>query len=199
FGQDFDLQEAPATVTHGCPHAVRTGIAAADDDGVFARGRNEVAVSVSVEQALGIGGEELHREMNPFELAAFDGQIPRFGGAGAENNGIEFLEQLAGGEDFADFAIAHKPDTLLLEDMDPAQDDLFFVELHIRNAVHEQAPGTIRAFEDGHGMSGAIELRRGAQAGGSGTDHGDLPASTDLGRLRIDPAFLPAFVDDGAL
>src|SRR5206468_8531168 len=125
--------------------------------------------------------------------------IARLGGAGAKHNGVEFIEQLAGRQDSADLAIADKLDALLLEDTDAAKHDLFFVQLHVRNAVHEQATRAIRAFEDGHGMSGAIELRRRAQTGWSGTDHGDLFAGANLGRFGIDPAFIPALVDDGAL
>ena len=79
-------------MTHGGPHAVRAGIAAANDDHVFACGGNEIAVPVTVEQALGIRGEEVHGEVNSLELPAFDGQIARLRGAGAKNDGVEFVQ-----------------------------------------------------------------------------------------------------------
>src|SRR6266545_848632 len=199
LGQNFDLHQAPAAMAHRGPDAVGAGIAAADDDHVFARGGNEVAVSVSVQQAPGVRREEIHGEMNSFELAAFDGQIAGFRRAGAENNGVEIVEQLPGGKRFAHVTAADKLDALLLEDVDAAQDDFLLVELHVRDAVHEQAARSIGAFEDRHRMSGAIELGRGAETGRSRADDGNLLAGAHLGRFGSDPAFVPALVDDGTL
>ena len=60
-----------------------TSLPAADED----------CRSVMVEHALGIGGQEFHREMDSLEVAAFDGQIARFCRTSAENDCIKFLEQ----------------------------------------------------------------------------------------------------------
>ena len=144
--------------------AVGAGVAAADDDDVLALGVDEAAVRVLVENGLGVGGEELHREMDALELAAFDGQIARLGGAGAEDDGVEVLEQLFGGDVFADLGVADELDAFVFEQLDAAQDDFLLVELHVRDAVHEQAAGAVGALEDGDGVAGFVELRGGAEA-----------------------------------
>ncbi len=82
---------------HGGADAVGAGVAAADDDDVLALGGDEVAVVVAVEQALGVGVQKLHGEMDALEIAAFDGQIARLGRAGAEDDGVEFPQQFSAG------------------------------------------------------------------------------------------------------
>jgi hypothetical protein len=78
--------------------AVGAGVAAADDHDVLAFGGDEAAVlCAAVEQAAGVVGQEIHGEMDALEVAAFDGQIARLGGAGAEDDGVELLEQLLRG------------------------------------------------------------------------------------------------------
>src|SRR5690606_11699514 len=73
------------------------------------------------------------------------------------------------------------------------------VELHVGDAIHEQAAGAVFALEDRDPVTGAIELGGGAEAGGAGTDNGNLPARAALRRLGDNPAFLPPAVDDGDL
>src|SRR5207249_661416 len=68
--EDFQLDEAFAAVAHRGADAVGASVAAADDHDVLALGGNEIAVLVAVQQAAGVGGEELHREMNAFEVSA---------------------------------------------------------------------------------------------------------------------------------
>src|SRR5207248_2105063 len=63
----------------------------------------------------------------------------------------------------------------------------------------EQATDAVGPFENGDGVADFIQLRRGAQAGRAGTDHGDFFASADSRRFRLDPAFFPAAVNNGAL
>src|SRR5205809_7316060 len=103
------------------------------------------------------------------------------------------------GEGFADFAVTNKLDSFLLQDFDPAHHNLLLVELHIRDAIGEQAARSIGAFEDRDPMSGAVELGRGAEAGRPGTDDGGLFSSAYSWRFWSDPAFLPGLVDDGTL
>ena len=51
----------------------------------------KVPFLLAVQQALGVGVEKIHREMNALELPALDGQVARLGRAGAEDDGVEFL------------------------------------------------------------------------------------------------------------
>src|SRR5262245_35644327 len=47
-------------------------------------------------------------------------------------------------------------------------------------------------------MAGSVELGGGGKSGGAGADDGDFPAGADGGGFGDNPAFLPAFSDDGA-
>src|SRR5207244_7708242 len=70
-------------------------VAAADNDHVLVLGGNVFAVGVvAVEQALGVGVQELHGKVNALQVAAFNGQIARLRGAAAQNEGIEFGLQI---------------------------------------------------------------------------------------------------------
>ena len=48
-------------------------------------------------------------------------------------------------------------------------------------------------------MAGFVELRGGAESGGTGADDGDFLAGAVRGRLGLDPAVFPAVVNDAAL
>ena len=75
-GQDFQLRESLAAVTHRRTDAVGSGIAAADDNHVLVFSRNVVSVAVfRIEKTLGVGVEKLHSEMNCFEFAAGNRQV----------------------------------------------------------------------------------------------------------------------------
>ena len=122
--------------------------------------------------------------MNALEIAAFDGQIARLGRAGAEHDGVKFLEQFFGRIILSDFGVADELDAFGFHLLDAAQHDFFLVELHVRNAIHEQAAGTIGAFENGDGVAGLVQLRGGAKSRRTGTDHGDFFAGADLRAVR---------------
>ena len=85
----------------------------------------------------------------PLRLRPSIGRSRGFGGAGAEHDGIKFLEQFFGGIIFADFGVGDELDAFGFHLFDAAQDDLFLVELHVRDAIHEQAADAIGAFENG--------------------------------------------------
>ena len=75
---------------HRRADAVGAGVAAADDDDVLVLRRDVLAVGVlAVEQALGVGVQELHREVDALEVAALDRQIARLGRAAAQDDGVE--------------------------------------------------------------------------------------------------------------
>ena len=134
----------------------------------------------AIEQALGVGLEKFHGEMNALEAAAFDGQIARLGGAGAEDDGIKLAQEIFGGIILADFGVGEKVDAFRRHLVDAALDE-FFVQLHVGNAIHEQAAKTVGAFENGDEMPGAIELGGGAEAGRAGADDGDFFAGARAG------------------
>src|SRR5262249_5385703 len=147
--KNFHLHETLAAVPHGGADAVRAGIAAADDHDVFAGGGNEIPVLVSVENAPGVRGEKFHGKLNALERAAFDGQVARLGRAGGKHDGVKFLQEFFGGKIFTDLGVADELDAFGFHLFEAAQDDLFLVELHVGNPVHEQAAGAVGAFKHG--------------------------------------------------
>jgi hypothetical protein len=152
---------------------------------------------VAAEEGLGVGLEEFHGEMDAVEGAAFDGEVAGFGGAGAEDDGVEFAEEAVGGVVAADVGLGVEDDALFFHLFDTLEDE-FFVELHVGDAVHEEAAEAVGAFEDGDEVAGVVGLGGGAEAGGAGADDGDFFAGAKGGGVGLDPAFGPAFVGDGA-
>ena len=78
-------------------------------------------------------------------------------------------------------------------------DDLALVELHVGDAVHEQAAGRSARSKTVTRVAGLVELRGGAEPGRAGADDGDFLAGARRGRFGRRPSLLPAAVDDGAL
>ena len=103
--------------------------------------------------------EEFHGEVDTLGLPAFDGQISRLGGTGAQHHGVEIFDQLGRCDVATDLAVAAEGDTLTLHLFDAAQHDLLLVELHVRDAVHEQTARTVGALKHGDIMASTVELR----------------------------------------
>ncbi len=59
--------------------------------------------------------QEIHGEVHALEIAAFDGQIARHGGAGADHGGVEVPDQQLGLDVLADGRIAQELDAFLLQ------------------------------------------------------------------------------------
>ena len=134
--------------------------------------------------------------MDAFERAALDGQIARLGRTGADDGRVELGTQLFRRVVLPDLGVAEKGHALVFEQLDAAEDDLVLIELHVRDAIHEQSARTIGTFKNRDGVAGFVELRGGAQASGAGADDGDLFVGANFRRLRRDPALVPAFIDD---
>jgi hypothetical protein len=83
-------------------------------------------------------------------------------------------------------------DAFVFEQLHAAEDDFLLVELHVGDAIHEEAAGTVGTLEDGDGVAGFVELRGGAEAGGAGTDDGDFLAGALLQAARASPSLHPS-------
>ena len=195
--QDFQLHQAFAAVAQRGADAVRSRVAAADDDNVLARGGNGGAVGVAVEPVFGVALQKLHGEMDALQVPAFDGQIARLGCAGAKDDGVKFPQEVLRRIIRPDLGVGNEMDAFLRHLIDAALDQ-FLVQFHVGNAVHEQAAEAIGALEDGDQMAGAIELGGGTEARRTGADDRHFFAGAGGGPFRLDPAFLPALVSDGA-
>ena len=98
LGHDFQLDHALAAVAQAGAYAVGAGIATTDDDDVLALGveRRDAAVELVVELIAGVGGEELHRQVDALGVAVLDGKVAAEGGTAAEN--LDITKRVFAGE-----------------------------------------------------------------------------------------------------
>ena len=178
-------------MAHGSADAVGAGVATTNDDDVPARGINEAAILVAIEDRLGVRGEELHREVNTLQLATRNREIARLRGAGANDGGVELLEQRFSGQIGADTGIAHELHSFVLQQLDAAQDNFLLVELHVGDAIHEQSAGAVITLVNGDGVAGLVQLSGGAQSRGARADDGDLLAGAPGRRFALQPSLPP--------
>ena len=134
---DFELRERTAALAHRRADAIGARVTATDDDDVETLGMNLRFRGTLSEHRLRRAREVVHREMDSAERASLDGQIARLRGARAEHDGIEIPKHHLGFVVVAHTGVADELDALLLEQFDATHHDRFFVELHVRDAVHE--------------------------------------------------------------
>src|SRR5207247_1110720 len=90
-----ELQDTACALPVDGPQAVGAGVAAANDDDVLVRGRDELIVGdlISLTAAI-LCCQVFHGEMDALQLTAWNGQIARNGGPAGENDGVELAAQL---------------------------------------------------------------------------------------------------------
>src|SRR5690606_20691735 len=178
--------------------AVRAGVAAADDDDVLALGEDRLDVGERlVGDAPVLLGQEFHGEVDAVEVAALDWQIARLFGTAREDYGVVLFDQFVDGDDVADMDAGMQHHALGLHLFGAAVDQVLF-HLEIGDAVAEQAPDLGVLLIQMHLVAGAGELLRAGEARRARGGHGDGLAGLFRVRLRGDPAFSPALVDDRA-
>src|SRR5262249_38641009 len=87
----------------------------------------------------------------------------------------------------------------LLPHLFDAPVDQPLLHLEVRNAIAQQSADAIVLLEYDHAMPGSRQLLCTGKPSGPRTHYGHALAGLVFGRLRRDPAHLPAFVDDGVL
>ena len=93
--QQLKVDHAAATMTEAGSDAVGPGVTTADDDHVLAFGADEVGPQViTVNTLLGVGREEVHREMNALGFATGDRQVAWLGGTTGQQHSIELALQI---------------------------------------------------------------------------------------------------------
>ena len=132
------------------------------------------------------------------------GGVERLGGAGRQQHGVEVGDQIvriderhfaaallhdlrhvAAGEVLllADVGAGDELDAFGREQIDPPLHDAL-VELHVRNAVHQQAADAVGPLVDGDGVADLVELGGGGEPGRAAADDRDALAGARRGRLR---------------
>jgi hypothetical protein len=143
-------------------------------------------------------GQILHREMDPFQLAARYIQIPGLFGASGKKNSIIFPTESRDGNVAPDMRAGFKFDSFLFQLLQPAVKNALF-QFEIRNSVAQQPPNPVRLFKYDDRVAGSIQLLRSRQTGGSRTDDGYAFPGPGLRRFRPDPAFTERTLDDRIL
>ena len=105
---------------------------------------------------------------------------------------VEVLQQQLRLDVLADVRVADELDAFLLHVLDAAQHDVLLVELHVRNAVHQQAAGAILALEHRHRVARAVQLRGGRKTRRARADHRDFLAGARRGRFGNRPSPAPS-------
>ncbi|KAI3478074.1 hypothetical protein L1887_60005 [Cichorium endivia] len=197
--QQLKVDDALSAVTKRGSLSVATSVTTTNDDDVLALGAEVVAVlQTRVEERLGVGGEEVHGEVNAVGLAARHLEVTRPGGADSVDDGVVLRVHLLGVNVATNVGAGDEVDALCGHEVDTTLHDAL-VELHVRDTVHEQTTDAVGTLVHGDRVASLVELVRTGHTSGTGADDSDGLAGADLGRARHHPALLEALVDDGAL
>ena len=173
--------------------AVRPGVAAADDDDVFALGRDAAG---SVALALLVRRHQMfHGEVHPVEVAAFDVVVAGPQRPDCQYDGVVLGPQLLDGDIDADLAIGDEAGAFGAHLGEPLVEHRL-LQLVLRDAVPHQSPDAVVAFVHRHVVPGAGQLLGRGQPRRSRPDDGHPLAGGDGCRLRLDDAVHPGLVGD---
>ena len=212
-GHQLQLGHTHRTVAVGGAHAVRAGVATANDHHVLAISAN-LAFEFAVARHLVLLGQKLHRKVHALEFAAGHRQIARLLGTAGQQHGIKLGHQRFRGDGFGgpvgDLAVStqaifarHQHAGANLQafghQLRHTAVDVGLVQLEVRNAVAQQTAHLVILLKQGHVMPGAHQLLGSRQTCGARAHHSYFFARHRLGGLRFDPAFIPGTVNDGVL
>src|SRR5208283_2365847 len=130
-------------------------------------------------------GQELHGEVDAFELAAGDRQIAGMLSAAREKDGVVGFGERFDGDVAADVGVGVEDDALGAHLLDAAVDHALF-ELEVGNTVAKQAADAVILLVDGDHVAGAAKLLGCGEAGGAAANDGDALAGGLLRRLGMD-------------
>jgi len=136
--------------------------------------------------------------VNALELPSGDGQIARPCCAACEDQGIGLASKLLGVLVHTNVRIRYELHAFRTHDVETTIHSAL-VELHVRDAVREQAADPVVALVDSHAVTGPVELLGGGEPRWAAANDRHLLAAPRRGRLGLNPAFLEALVDDRAL
>jgi hypothetical protein len=151
-------------VPHRSANAIRARVATADHNHVFAFRGHELAVPDRAQVALGgdqeallVRSQELHRVVHPFGFAAFDSQVPRLRSAHGQHRRVAVVFEHFYVHVFANVRVGHELNAFFSQQVHPPLDRAL-VELHVWDAVHEQAPNPVVALVHGDFVAQLVQL-----------------------------------------
>ena len=195
LGHDFYLRHTLAPLPMGCSDAVATGVAATNDQHIFAFGADEfVFAEFNAGKHAVLLAQQFEGEMNAVEFTAGDFQIPR----GRRSRGDDHsIEPTGKGFIASNCLTIVELDAFLLQQRDATVDD-GLVELEVRDAVAEQSASSLILFEDGNHVTHLIERIGCSKSGRTGTNHSHR-LSVSFGHARLDIPLAEGCLHDGAL
>src|SRR5208337_3111883 len=176
--------------------AIGAGIAASDNDHALAGRQNLRFRFDGIAQiAPVLLRQELHREMDSFQLASGDIQIARLLGSAGEHSRIEIAEQILYRDILAYLRAGNEFHALGGHLFQAAINDVL-LHLELGDAIAQQPANAVRFFVNHHGVSGAAQLLGRGQSRGARTHDCHFFPGADFWRLGPDPAFVKPALHD---
>ena len=144
------------------------------------------------------GMEKVHGIVYTLHPGRVHPEIPRLFGTAAEDDGVELAAEAPGDGGVRGVQAGHEGHALVGHQVDAAPDKLLR-QLHIGDAVGEDAPGAGVLFDDGHAVAAVVQLvRRGKPRRAGAHDH-DVLARDVAREARLHQAVCKGVFDDAAL
>ena len=147
--------------------------------------------------ALVLLGQEIHRVMDPVQVAAGDVQVTRPFGPAGQHDRVVIGQQLVDRYVLANLDASLEGDALGRHLIDAAIDEVLF-HLEVGDAIAQQPADAVLLFDQRHRVARPGKLLRTGHAGGAGADDGNGFSGLHRGRLRDDPTLFPRPIDDRA-
>ena len=195
----FQCYQIGAALPQGRALTVVAGVAAADDQNVLALGVNGFAIGkLAVQQAFRHAGQVVHGKVHAVCIAAGHIQVAGLLGTAAQHHGIVAVQQFFGGNSPAHIHVGAELHALGLHDLGAALDD-GFVQLHVGDAVHQQAAHAVCTLEHSHGVAALVQVFGHRKAGGAAAHHSYALAGAGGRRCGVQPALGVSRLNDGVL
>mmetsp|Transcript_7711 Transcript_7711/g.15990 ORF Transcript_7711/g.15990 Transcript_7711/m.15990 type:complete len:526 (-) Transcript_7711:674-2251(-) len=198
--EQLQVGDAGGAVAGAGADAVGAGVTTTNHNDVLAGRVNVVAVGeLRVQQALGVGMEEVHRKVDALQVASLNWQVTRARRAHGQHHRVVLLDELLGRDVVTDVGVDHKAHALGGHQVDAALYDVRLVGLHVGHAVHHQAANAVRALVHRYSVAHLVELVSSGHAGRAAAHDRHLLARAQHRRLGHHPALLKRLVDDARL
>ena len=195
FTHYLQLGNAFTALADAGAHAVVARVAAPYDDHILALCRGTVS---PIQQGTGCPCQEVHCKPDVHSRPTWYVQISGLGRAAAENHRVKLFSQLLLTHVPARVHTGAEGYPLRRHQIQPPLDHRLF-QLHVGDAVHQQAAGSVGPLEHGDAVTSAVKPLSAGEPGGAGAHHRHGPTGAGLGRPRGHESLLPGLLDDPQL
>ena len=193
------MRNRQRTLPEGGADTVGARITAADDDHMFAPGRQRDFRRDAVTGiALVLLWQKGHGEVNAIKITARNLQVAAVFRAAGESHGIILIKQVFRRYADSDMCFGVEGHAFGFHLCHTAVDDVFF-HFEVGYSVAQQPTDAVVLFEQCHLVSGTRQLLSTGHACRSGADNGNPFTGLVCRDLWFDPALFPTLVDNGTL